>query len=126
MAMTPELRPDTLTGTLLWAVVPSPSCPAEFLPQHLTPPLLVTAHVWFSPTETDCTPLPRPLTSTGVALPLPQHVTTPAVVKAHTEVSPTLTCATPVNPGTGSGTGLHDMLSAQVGGRRTESFPSTC
>jgi hypothetical protein len=46
---TPEVRPATFTGVRLLVVVPSPSCPAELLPQHLTPPEVVSAHVWLSP-----------------------------------------------------------------------------
>jgi hypothetical protein len=29
----------------------SPSCPLLFSPQHLTPPVSVTAHAWLAPTE---------------------------------------------------------------------------
>src|SRR5438874_53966 len=43
--VTPLLSPLTSTGTLLSVVVPFPSSPAPFCPQHLTAPPLVTAQV---------------------------------------------------------------------------------
>ena len=56
-------------------------------PQHLTPPALVSAQVWWSPAAIAVTPLVRPVTATGawrsVVVPspswplplLPQHLT---------------------------------------------------
>src|SRR6266536_2991300 len=93
MALTP-LRPTTSTtrlGRLL--LVPSPSAPLIFAPQHLTPPAPVSAQVCRTPAAIAVTPL-RPETSTGVArLPVvwlpswswplsPQHLTRPARVNA--------------------------------------------
>ena len=43
MEATPLVSPDTSTGVGLSVVVPLPSCPEEFLPQHLAPPEVVTA-----------------------------------------------------------------------------------
>src|SRR5450759_2132408 len=42
-AATPELSPETPTGTLELVVVPLPSSPYWLSPQHLTAPLVVTA-----------------------------------------------------------------------------------
>jgi hypothetical protein len=53
------------TGTLLSAVVPLPSWPRLFLPQHVMPPPASSAHVWKPPAEICSTPLERPLTLTG-------------------------------------------------------------
>jgi hypothetical protein len=39
-------RPDTETGVAASAVVPLPSCPHSFVPQHLMPAAEVTSHVW--------------------------------------------------------------------------------
>jgi hypothetical protein len=44
IALTPLARPETA----VW-VVPLPSWPSWFEPQHLTPPPLVSAQVWKSP-----------------------------------------------------------------------------
>jgi hypothetical protein len=64
-------------------------------PQHTTPPLVVTAHVWLGPAAIAATPLSSPLTATGVnrlvVVPSPswpeefepQHFTPPPVVSAH-------------------------------------------
>jgi hypothetical protein len=65
------------------------------LPQHFTPPALVTTHEWKLPVEMATTPLVRPITSRGTLreavvpspscpeeLP-PQHRTPPALVSAH-------------------------------------------
>lgn len=57
-------------------VLPSPSWPSPFAPQHLSPPAVVTAQVCCSPADTEATPLVRPTTSTGagseyVKAPLP-------------------------------------------------------
>ncbi len=68
-------------------------------PQHLTPPEVVSAHVWSAPAEIAATPLVNPITSTGtqlvVEVPLPswpspswpsafspQHFAPPEVVTA--------------------------------------------
>jgi hypothetical protein len=60
-------RPVTVTGTLLLLVVPLPSCPQLFSPQHQAPPLWTSAHVWVPPVATDWT-WDSPLTLTGVVL----------------------------------------------------------
>src|SRR5205823_610845 len=95
IALTPLLKPLTSTGTLLSTVLLLPSCPAWLLPQHLTPPAVVRAHVWLPPALMALMPLLKPLTSTGTLLPTvlplpswpeglyPQHLTPPAAVKAH-------------------------------------------
>jgi hypothetical protein len=66
-----------------------------FEPQHLTPPLVVTAHVMKLAVLSDLMPLVKPDTLVGlnlfVVVPspscplwlLPQHFTPPAVVNAH-------------------------------------------
>jgi hypothetical protein len=66
IAITPVVRPETSTGVGRSVVVPSPSCPKRFQPQHLTPPASVSAHVCASPAAIAITPLERPETSTGV------------------------------------------------------------
>ena len=48
--------PMTVAGTLLFTVVPSPNCPAEFSPQHLTVPP-ATAHIWAAPAAIAVTPV---------------------------------------------------------------------
>src|SRR3989304_437900 len=68
IALTPLSSPRTSTGARLPVVVPLPSCPKSFLPQHLTPPSVVSAQVWGLPTSTAATPLARPETSTGTLL----------------------------------------------------------
>src|SRR3990172_8874048 len=49
IAPMPLARPETSTGLLLSVVVPLPSWPEPLEPQHLTPPSLVSAHVWSRP-----------------------------------------------------------------------------
>src|SRR5262245_51662555 len=66
-ATTPLVRPLTSTGVSRSVVVPSPSCPRLLLPQHLTPPALVSAQLYPPPAVTAATPLVRPVTSTGVS-----------------------------------------------------------
>src|SRR5450830_575015 len=63
-AVTPLDRPLTATGARRCVVVPSPSCPKLLLPQHHTPPPLVSAQVWEPPAATAVTPLNRPITPT--------------------------------------------------------------
>ncbi len=41
--------PSTSTKLVASVVVPMPSCPFQFRPQHLTPPPLTIAHVWYPP-----------------------------------------------------------------------------
>src|SRR5215218_3498430 len=94
--------PDTVTGTLLFVVPPSPSWPKKLSPQHFTAPELVTAQVWSRPALTATTPL-RPETATGTLLsvvpaspswPLalwPQHLTVPTLVNAQVCSAPTVT-----------------------------------
>src|SRR4029450_5281612 len=76
-------------------LVPSPSCPQQLFPQHLTPPWLVSAQELPPPVEIAVTPPERPETSTGLlritvvpspTWPLklaPQHLAEAAVVTAH-------------------------------------------
>ena len=97
MATTPELRPNTSTGTLLATELPRPSCPLLPAPQHFTPPALVSAHMCSQPALSAITPPSRPDTSTGVLrlrlLPSPtwpeplrpQHRTAPSSVNAQVE-----------------------------------------
>ena len=98
----------TSTGTLLLVVEPFPSWPSPFLPQHFTPPPVVTAQVWLPPAETDWTPLASPNTSTGNVLGvvelfpswpfelLPQHFAAPPVVSAQVWFAPAEMAWTPL------------------------------
>jgi hypothetical protein len=56
MDFTPLLNPTTSTGSKRSVVVPSPSWPAPFSPQHFTPPAEVNAQEWDMLTETATTP----------------------------------------------------------------------
>jgi hypothetical protein len=79
---------------LLLIIEPFPSWPPVLLPQHFTPPPLVSAQVWPPPAAIALTPLARPTTSTGMRLfalePFPswpnlfepQHFTPPPLVIA--------------------------------------------
>lgn len=68
IALTPLLRPTTSTGVVRLAVVPSPTAPVAFQPQHFTPPVSMRAQTWLKPATSAVTPLLRPTTSTGVVL----------------------------------------------------------
>ena len=57
--------PETDTGVELDVVVPSPSWPSVFLPQHFADPSVSTAHEWKSPKARLVT-VAIPETSTGV------------------------------------------------------------
>src|SRR5947207_10735443 len=109
---TPQLtdppKPATPIGVRLRIVVPSPSSPPSFKPQHMTAPALVSAQTWPSSTVIAVTPLERPETSTGVwrsvrvpspsspSTPLyPQHLTPPALVNAHVTPVPAAIAVTP-------------------------------
>src|SRR3989304_5568836 len=73
----------------------------------MTPPPVVTAHVWRVPADIALTPLARPKTSTGTLRSLvvpspsppkglsPQHLTPPALVSAQVELQPTAMAGTP-------------------------------
>src|SRR5436190_24342705 len=92
--MTPLLSPLTPTGVYESFVVPLPSWPNELRPQHLTAPLLKSAHVWPPPIAIAITAPPSPTTSTGVDRMLnvpspsrpnwlnPQHFAAPDTVRA--------------------------------------------
>src|SRR5512133_51658 len=89
---------DVFDEDRYWAprsvVVPSPSCPKPLAPQHLIPPLIISAQVWVSPAAIALTPLVNPLTSAGVAwfvfVPspswpqalYPQHLIPPPIIRA--------------------------------------------
>ena len=66
MAATPLVSPETSTGTSDSVVVPLPSWPTSFRPQHFTPPAVVSAQAWLVLAEIATTPLVSPETSTGV------------------------------------------------------------
>src|SRR5207244_9008719 len=51
-AAAPLVSAETSTGACRPVVVPSPSSPRSFRPQHLTPPPLVNAQVWSAPAAT--------------------------------------------------------------------------
>ena len=59
------VRPKTATGTFELLVVPLPSCPLVFWPQHFAEPPESRAHEWPPPAEMELTEA-RPLTATGV------------------------------------------------------------
>ena len=59
------LMSDTLTGLLEEMAELLPNWPLELYPQHVAPPVVVTAHAWAMPAEMEATPLPRPYTGTG-------------------------------------------------------------
>jgi hypothetical protein len=94
MALTLVASPATSTGTMLIDAVAAPSAPKLPLPQHLTPPPLVSAQPWPPPAEIAVTPLVRPETPTGMLLLVvvsfpswpvlfqPQHRTPPPYVSA--------------------------------------------
>src|SRR5438552_10668582 len=60
MAVMPLSSPTTSTGVARLIVVPSPSWPQAFQPQHLTPPPLVSAQVWAESAAMATTPLVIP------------------------------------------------------------------
>src|SRR3712207_5367873 len=103
IAATPDVKPVTSTGVDETDVVPLPSCPLSFTPQHLTPPGFSSAQVWLEPADTATTPDVNPVTSTGraegdvVVVPFPnfpafppQHTAPPAVVTPHVWPLPAL------------------------------------
>jgi hypothetical protein len=57
--------PDTSTGVVRVVVVPSPSWPLLFLPQHLIAPPVSRAHEWYFP-RARLVAVVIPDTSTGV------------------------------------------------------------
>ena len=59
-------KPVHIYRVLRAIAVPSPSCPPQLPPQHLTPPLLVSAQVCHPPADMAVTSPVRPLTSIGV------------------------------------------------------------
>src|SRR2546425_855728 len=129
MAMAPvsgDPLPPTRTGVLELVVVPSPSCPSRFRPQHHTVPSPRSAQVCRYPPLTVTAPVrgdPLPPTRTGgdALLPLvplpscpslfsPQHCTLwsprPAQVCSH----PAVTAMAPAMPATRTGVGESVMV----------------
>ena len=98
IAVTPEPKPTTSTGVGREVLVPSPSWPKALYPQHLTPPLIVSAQMWCQPAAMAVTPELKPTTSTGVVQLVvvpspsapeslnPQHLTPP--LSAHVWYTP--------------------------------------
>src|SRR4030042_2889486 len=74
-AVTPASRPGTSTGVPRLTVVPSPSPPEAFSPQHFTPPVSISAQLCRCPVAAAFTPCESPNTRTGerlsVAVPSP-------------------------------------------------------
>src|SRR5439155_9941770 len=60
IAATPDVRPLTSTGSARAVVVPSPSWPKSFAPQHFTPPAEVRAQLCAPPADIAMTPLVSP------------------------------------------------------------------
>jgi hypothetical protein len=95
------------TGVGLFVVVPFPSWPELFSPQHNTVPVGERAHVWYPPAAIVAMPGPNPETPTGTELffvvPFPswpevlrpQQRTSPPAVSAHVWKPPVDTAATP-------------------------------
>jgi len=89
-----SVMPDTLTGVVRVVVVPSPSRPEPFEPQHIRLPSVSRAQEWILPTAM-LVAVVMPETSTGAVramvvpspswpLPfLPQHFTFPFDNRAH-------------------------------------------
>src|SRR5438128_11384755 len=69
IAATPEDRPATCAGSCTkgrsFPPRPLPSSPSKLLPQHLTPPSVVSAQTWPLPAAISATPPCKPITSTG-------------------------------------------------------------
>jgi hypothetical protein len=91
------VMPDTSTGVVVkeeGVLVPSPSLPWSFLPQHFIVPSVSKAHEWEVPRAT-LVAVVMPDTATGVELSvvvpspsepfplLPQHFIVPSVSRAH-------------------------------------------
>jgi len=98
------------SGDSLSTWVPSPSCPCQLLPQHITDLLLITAHVWYEPAAIAIACAPPRSTETGACLFVvvpspscpfvfsPQHFMLPSSSNAHVCDSPVVT-AKAVLPG---------------------------
>ena len=86
----------TWTGASRSLVLPSPSCPSPFAPQHHRVPSALRAQVWYSPTETSTISAPKPATWVGVAPPFlqPQHQSVPSVLSAQVTCMPAETLDT--------------------------------
>jgi len=92
---TPLVSPATSTGELLGVIEFVPNCPDVLFPQHLTPLVVSSAHVWLPPALIEETPLVSPTTSIGELLSVvefvpscpaalaPQHCTPPVDKTAH-------------------------------------------
>ena len=115
-------KPRTTTGALCTlgaanpSLLPSPSCPELFPPQHRAVPSAKRAHVWMPPATT-CRTLARRGTNVGVrafaVVPFPiwpaelkpQHFTAPDLSRAQVCPSPAVNCATWLSPVTVAGVG---------------------
>ena len=117
-----SVRPRTSVGLKLSSVVPSPSSPEEFSPQHFTRPGESRAQVCAAPEETAMTSV-SPVTCVGfklssvVPLPvrsstpiLPQHLTPPVDSRAQVWFQPLEIATTPVRPGTSTGFSLSSFV----------------
>lgn len=135
MSLTPLARPVTPTGASRRVLVPSPTCPSPFIPQHLTLPSLVSTQ---PEAEVGCTfpaifaTLPDdPWISTGVARLVcvpspswlkkfpPQHFASPDAVRTQAESRPSsISTMLLGNPETKveSGWGVIEIAGVPVGG----------
>src|SRR5512133_2083298 len=107
-ATAPRASSERAVGRVRVFVVPSPSCPATFRPQHLTAPRRVSAQVCWPPAAIAVTPLVSPETEAGTArfafVPSPscpyrlspQHSTAPALVSPQAWAPPAAIAATPL------------------------------
>ena len=112
IAVTPPARPETSTGTgLLKVVVPLPSWPNKLLPQHLTPPAVVSAQAcgvafpllqwgWAAASQPGSTslltPLARPTSGRTPEWTPPKHLTSPTFVIAQLTAEPSASVRTPL------------------------------
>src|SRR3989442_1610919 len=106
--------PDTNTGVVRIEVVPSPTWPNLFWPQHMTVPSLMSAQPPplavrpVAPATFDtCCAKERKLPLEPVTCPRlssPQHATLPALESAHAALWPITTCTAPLTPMTWVGT----------------------
>src|SRR5436190_10965611 len=93
-------RPLTGTGATRSTLVPSPTCPKAFQPQHQSEPSVSRAHAVDSPAETLATAFPRAVIATGPcrSTPVPsrpQHHRVWSVLTAQAYSPPADTDATP-------------------------------
>src|SRR5256885_79059 len=109
------MLPARTAADELLPLVPSPSCPSTFSPQHCTVPFPRTAQVWENPPLTATAPaIPPARTALDEVVmvpsprcpesPAPQHPTVPSPSSAHACSAPATTRVAVVRPLTATGT----------------------